>query len=383
MPLCYQVNLQTVPGGGEIYTRFFVETLAALGWETVLVVWRGTRFWTEMRLPARFLEVRNGNEIYGRLPREPTLVFTHNVLGLPVAARIAERHSLIGIVHMPFYGRAAGGLVKYTRLLAVSQHVRDSLVELGLSAVLDPEPLYAVADLRVRRKTADGAIAAGRLYEWDRRKFRDRALSVFERLVGPGAPVRHFVRRPGISIGIVSRLTPIKQFPLMFSLIVPALAREPGVNVEVFGSGGYASVRDLKRALAPLGERCRFWGDQPDVASVFAQIDYVLSGLPEKEALGLNLLEAQLAGTPVLAVNAPPFTETVLDGVTGHLFQDPRRDGGADFAALLARIVSGSASLDRSRAPEHLAKFSAAAFRARVARALEALPVSGAFCRAR
>src|SRR5690606_38708058 len=127
----------------------------------------------------------------------------------------------------------------------------------------------------------------------------------------------------------------------------------------------------LKQALAPMREQVRFWGLQTDVASIYPQLDYVLSGLPEKEALGLNLIEAQVCGTPVLAVRAPPFTETVAYGVTGHLFTDPRQDAGAAFAVLLGRLLGGG-RVDPLQAPEHLARFRMEAFAARVAHALDA-----------
>ena len=90
-----------------------------------------------------------------------------------------------------------------------------------------------------------------------------------------------------------------------------------------------------------------------------------MSGLPEKEALGLNILEAQALGTPVLAVDAPPFTETVADGRTGYLYRDPREDGGADFSRVLERALADPRP-DPRAAPDHLARFSRQAFNARV-----------------
>jgi len=106
---------------------------------------------------------------------------------------------------------------------------------------------------------------------------------------------------------------------------------------------------------------------------VYGQIDYVLSGLPEKEALGLNLIEAQACGTPVLAIAAPPFTETVIDGQTGFLFEDPRKDGGAAFAELLQRLQGLVRRPDPRAAVAHLKLFSQEAFRERLQKALEGL----------
>ncbi|MFX4385261.1 glycosyltransferase, partial [Acinetobacter baumannii] len=76
--------------------------------------------------------------------------------------------------------------------------------------------------------------------------------------------------------------------------------------------------------------------------------------------LGLNIIEAQVLGTPVLAVNAPPFTETVADGRTGWLYRDPREDDGADFARVLDRAIRNRP--DPRSAPDHLERFSRPAF---------------------
>ena len=92
----------------------------------------------------------------------------------------------------------------------------------------------------------------------------------------------------------------------------------------------------------------------------------MLTGLPEKEALGLNIIEAQACGTPVLAPNAPPFTETVVDGDTGFFYCDPRNDGGLDFDRLLAKLKLLPQVPDPRLAVDHLAKFSFDAFVARL-----------------
>jgi glycosyltransferase involved in cell wall biosynthesis len=171
----------------------------------------------------------------------------------------------------------------------------------------------------------------------------------------------------------VSRLTPIKQFPRQFEILATLLAQHPGVNLEVFGAGGYASVRDLRRALRPMGGRVRFWGHQENVAAAYAGLDYLITGLPEKEALGLNIIEAQQSGLPVLAVAAPPFTETVIEAETGYFYRDPREDGGADFTRLLESLLAGKARPDPRRAREHLARFSFDAFTERVGRMVKAV----------
>jgi glycosyltransferase involved in cell wall biosynthesis len=260
---------------------------------------------------------------------------------------------------MPVQGRDPAAFADHDRIYAVSGWVRDGLKAAELPAW--DEPLYGVADLAARPGGPE--ILRSSRYDWDRRKGRDRLLGWLEPLAEALRPHPAFERRPGLTLGIVSRLTPIKQFPLLFSHLAPVLARHPQVHLEIFGSGGYASVRDLDRALAvlPAGQ-VRFWGQQGNVADIYPQLDYLLSGLPEKEALGLNIIEAQACGTPVIAVNAPPFTETVVNDLTGFLYRDPRQDAGGDFGRLLDELLAGRAKPRPELAGSHLARFSFEAF---------------------
>jgi glycosyltransferase involved in cell wall biosynthesis len=283
----------------------------------------------------------------------------------------AAGHFLTAIAHMPLYGRDPAYLRHYDLVYAVSGHVINSLRDAGIDRV-HPEPLWGVADLSGRGGAADTPIYAASPYDWDLRKGRDRLLSWLYPLYAALRPRPRYLRGPGIALGLVSRLTPIKQLPLLFQHIAPILARHPEFRLEVFGAGGYGSVRDLRRALAPIRERVRFWGQQGDVGAVYRQIDYLMTGLPEKEALGLNVIEAQACGTPVLAVAAPPFTETVAADVTGLFYSDPRQDQGAAFDALLTRLAEAPFRVKQGVAAAHLERFGEAAFAGRVGRLVEA-----------
>jgi glycosyltransferase involved in cell wall biosynthesis len=368
MTTIYQINLQEQFGGGEIYTRFFSRALIDLGYRVVLFVSRGAGFWDALVPPGvQLVRIARVADILRALPQERSLVVTQTALDAVTAEAVAARHVLCGFCHMPLYQRNPPGFRHYHLLFAVSQHVLDSIRSRGYDRVY-AQPLYGVADLQ--RSDAGGAIVAHSEYDWDRRKLRDRLLGLIEGMRRGPAPAIEFSPKPGLTLGIVSRLTPIKQFPLMFGLLAPLIAKYPLVHLEIFGSGGYASVRDLRAGLAPVRNQTRFWGQQQDVAAIYPKLDFVLSGLPEKEALGLNLIEAQYCGTPVLAVRAPPFTETVVDGEGGYLFTDPRQDGGADFGQLLARLHGGESYPRPNPKSGRLAEFSYARFCVRVAQAL-------------
>ena len=371
---CVQVNAQQGFGGGEVFTAQFTRALQRVGIDTTLFVDRKARAWSA--LPMAGVRIESFVDV-AELPRllkdrPPSWVVFHTYAGARVIDELRRQgHFAVAFAHMPLYGRDPRPLFAFDWVLAGSRHVIASLSEAGIDRVY-PEPLYAFAHL-ARGGAGSGQLSAHSRYDWDRHKVRDRTLGVLESLWLPFAPNRSFERRPGLALGIVSRITPIKQFPLLFSHLSAVLRRHPSVHLEVFGSGGYASIRDLVRSLAPISERVRFWGHQRDIVAVYRNIDFLLTGLPEKEALGLNVIEAQMCGTPVLAPDAPPFDETVVHGTTGLRYRDPREDGGADFERTLTKVRHGEFRFDAVSAKSHLARFSEDAFVERVRSMLDAL----------
>jgi glycosyltransferase involved in cell wall biosynthesis len=371
-PVCYQVNLQLGFGGGEVYTVFFARALAACGVATVLFAAPAATFWQD-RLPpgVRIDGIAAAEDIVDRMTAvPPAWVVCHGPLPREIVVRLrAMGHRLCCFAHMPLYDRDPAPLAAYELVIPVSAHVLDSLRMRGIEQAY-AEPLLGVADFP--SGTRVGALRARSPYYWDKRKVRDRLLGWLAPLAEPFLRRDEYRRQEGITLGLVSRITPIKQFPRMFGLLAPILAKHPRFRLEVFGSGGYASVRDLKHALAPIRMRTRYWGHQDDMAAVYDGIDYLLTGLPEKEALGLNVIEAQARNVPVIAVAAPPFTETVADGITGLMYADPRKDGGADFERLLARLELAPFRIDVDAAQVHFARFGEDAFVARVGRLVQA-----------
>lgn len=365
---CVQINLQRSFGGGEVYTAAFARALQAAGVGTHLFIDPLAQGWGQLAMPAARIESLSRPEnLVERLRDGPPrwLAFHTFAPAAVIEALRAQGHLVTAFAHMPLYGRDPAPLRPFDLVLAVSRYVIASARAAGLERVY-PEPLYGAADL-APRGAGSGPLRQRSRYDWDRRKVRDRLLGVFEPLAEPFRTRPNFVRRPGLTLGVVSRLTPIKQFPQLFALLAPVLARLPQVNLEIFGSGGYASVRDLERALAPIEGRARFWGHQADVAAAYRAVDFLLTGLPEKEALGLNVIEAQACGTPVLAPDAPPFDETVAHGITGLRYRDPRADAGADFERTLRAILSEGFRFDAQGARAHLAQFSEEAFARRAA----------------
>jgi glycosyltransferase involved in cell wall biosynthesis len=369
----HHVNLHRFVGGGEIYTRALTRALLDAGARVTLHVHPEARLWDSLQ-GAHLAIASAGNEsqLLESLPRKDAIVLTQSPLSGACVARLAASHRLAGFAHMPAYQRSADEFRPYRLVFTVSRYCIGLLQRAGLTQVY-PEAVYGSADLARQNEP----VVLRSPYVVDRRKLRDVLLGHLEALVGTRNAGMPYVKAPGLALGLVSLISPIKQFPALFGLLAPALARRPAVRLEIFGNGGYAQVRDLRRALAPLGLRARFWGYQANVAEIYPRLDYLMTGLPEKEALGLNAIEAQACGTPVLAPDAPPFTETVIEGASGFRYRDPRQDHGRHFAQILDAILAGRPRPDpRVAAKEHLLQFTHAALVARargMIRALSAL----------
>lgn len=366
----HHVNLHQFVGGGEIYTHALTRALLAAGARVTLYANPATRLWDELA-GANLAIVRAGNEaqLLDHLPPKGAIVLTQSPLSTACIARLAASHRLTGFAHMPAYQRSAEEFRPYRLVFTVSRYCIGLLQGAGLTQ-LYPEAVYGSAD--VARNEAPVVLRSPCVV--DRRKLRDVLLGRLEAFVGTRGAGTPFARAPGLTLGLVSLISPIKQFPALFAQLAPVLAQRPAVRLEIFGNGGYAQVRDLRRALGPLGPRARFWGYQENVAAVYPQLDYLMTGLPEKEALGLNAIEAQACGTPVLAPDAPPFTETVVEGASGYRYRDPRQDGGRHFAQILDAILAGRPRPDpRVAAKAHLLRFTHAALVARARAMIHAL----------
>jgi glycosyltransferase involved in cell wall biosynthesis len=365
-PTIVQFNLSPTLGGAEVYTAFFSRALVARGWSTRVVVSATSSFWNDLDLGGT-LCVPRGAPATAAGPNDIAVVHAPQLVA-PFSE--FDGSYVVGVAHQAVYdGRRPEYYDRADLLLPVSGHVATTLKRCGLTRV-HPTPLYGVADLA--RGPHSGAPLAGPLFDIDARKPRDRVVAGLHRLHAAFARPRRFARRPGLTLGIVSRLAPLKQFPALFDRLTPTLAHHPRVNLEIFGAAvGYSSLAALRRALAPLGSRVRFWGYQRDVTNAYRAIDYLLTGLPEREALGLNAIESCAAGTPVLAIAAPPFSETMKEGVTGFFYTDPRRDDGADFERVLTSIESGALVPNLAVAATYLERFSFERFAERLNAVME------------
>jgi glycosyltransferase involved in cell wall biosynthesis len=154
---------------------------------------------------------------------------------------------------------------------------------------------------------------------------------------------------------VVSRLVPHKRI----DLVVEA-SRQHGVPVKIIGIG-----RDLPRLAVLAGPQVEFLGFQSR-AQVISHLQRCRAFiLPGVEDFGMTAVEAQAAGRPVIAVNRGGARESVIDGVTGVLFDDQSVAGLVDAITRLDTMaVSAQGCI------EHARSFDVSVFRAGVREAV-------------
>ncbi|MGU3666362.1 glycosyltransferase [Methylobacterium sp. A49B] len=142
----------------------------------------------------------------------------------------------------------------------------------------------------------------------------------------------------GPLIGVFSRLAPWKGQ----DVVIEALATLPGVRCIVvgaplFGEDAYAAqLRDLAAARG-VADRVLFLGQRGDVPTLMQAVDAVVHPSVDPEPFGRTLVEAMLAGVPVVATDAGASSE-ILDGGAAGTLVPPRRPDR--LAAALAELLA-------------------------------------------
>jgi glycosyltransferase involved in cell wall biosynthesis len=112
----------------------------------------------------------------------------------------------------------------------------------------------------------------------------------------------------------------------------------------LFGEDGYErSVRDQARTSIN-GDRIRFLDFVDDVPRLLRNLDIVVHASVQPEPFGQVIVEAMMAGKPVIAAAAGGALDLIEDGITGRLV--PPGDAAA-LAAAMRDLMSDPASASR------------------------------------
>ena len=119
-------------------------------------------------------------------------------------------------------------------------------------------------------------------------------------------------------IGIVGRLTAIKNHRLFLQAAAQILAQQPNAHFAIIGDGeDRALLQDYARQLG-IDPHVTFTGWERDTAKVFADLDVkVISS--ENEGTPVTLIEALVSGCPVVSTDVGGVREMLEGGAFGRL----------------------------------------------------------------
>jgi glycosyltransferase involved in cell wall biosynthesis len=187
-------------------------------------------------------------------------------------------------------------------LIAVSDEVRDALLDLGIGR---PDQFHVVGY----------GLDLGRFLAVDGPSGRLRGPLG----LGPDVPL----------VGVLGRLVAIKDH----ATLVAAVARLPGVHLAIVGDGERRGALEADVSRLGLTGRVHFTGWCDDVPGALADLD-VVALTSRNEGTPMALIEAAAAGRPVVATGVGGVATVVEDGVTGYVV------GAGDVDAVAARLAS-------------------------------------------
>lgn len=173
-------------------------------------------------------------------------------------------------------------------------------------------------------------------------------------------------------VGHIGRLSPWKGQ----DILIRALARVPhavGVIVgeALFGEDELARTLPELGASLGLADRLRFTGFRADVVDVMRACDVVVHSSTSPEPFGRVIVEAMLAGVPVVAARAGGPCEIIDDGRTGWLTEPGDEAALAERISALADDPSTRSAVASRGAAEAAERFTMEAMHAGIARVIE------------
>ena len=117
-----------------------------------------------------------------------------------------------------------------------------------------------------------------------------------------------------LQCGFIGRVTQIKR-PDRFLDVVSEIKKR-GVFIEFFIAGDGELLKICRRRIASEELPVKILGWQSDIEKVLAAADLVLL-TSDNEGTPLSLIQAEMAGLPVVTTRVGSVPEVVLDGITG------------------------------------------------------------------
>ena len=161
-----------------------------------------------------------------------------------------------------------------------------------------------------------------------------------------------------LTLGVVSRLEPIKGMDLVVPALAEVLKAHPDTQLLVVGDGSLRASMEEQAAQLGCADHIRFVGRQPqdELSQWYSQMDIVL--MPSRsEGFGLTAIEAMACGCVMVASDTGGLPEVVRDGVCGLLH---RTEDVTDMAAKISTLIGDATLYDtlRTQSLQEVEKYS-------------------------
>ena len=150
-----------------------------------------------------------------------------------------------------------------------------------------------------------------------------------------------------LTLGVVSRLEPIKGMDLVVPALAEVLKVHPDTQLLVVGDGTLRASMEEQAAQLGCADHIRFVGRQPqeELPQWYGQMDIVL--MPSRsEGFGLTAIEAMACGCVMVASDTGGLPEVVRDGICGLLH---RTEDVTDMAAKISTLIGDATLYDTLR----------------------------------
>lgn len=152
----------------------------------------------------------------------------------------------------------------------------------------------------------------------------------------------------GVLILCPARLVPVKGHQVLIKALKKL--KDKGIRFECWLAGDGELRKNLEQSVQQLDmiKQIRFLGNRADVPALMSLADIMI--LPSlQDNLPFSIMEAQIAGLPIIASNTGGIPEMIIDGETGLLFEKGNSD---DLANKIELLVNNKKLLQKTRDKE-------------------------------
>ncbi len=294
----YDVTVACRPG------RWVEERATAMGLPTVPIRVMNQHDWQDFSLLRSFLREHKTDVLHVHWSSD-IVVPGYAALREQVPVRIMSRH-----MPYPFKNRVGSFLyskILYTRLVTVSNSVRETLIKCGVPGD-KVQVIHHGTDVEAFARTTQ-----------DRKEMR-LALGIPE---------------DSVAVGIVGRIAPEKGHTVLLEALQKVHARYP-LFLVIVGNGPDEELIRTRAAEMGLADKVLFTGFRDDVNNVLNALDVVTVPSTWNEPCSAVVQQGMAVSKPIIGTRAGGTPEMVLDDETGFLVPPSDPVALADALARLA-----------------------------------------------